>query len=661
MCGICGFVAPAAAPEQKAAWLRDMTGLLAHRGPDDRGYYLDHAAGLGYRRLAVIDCASGRQPMFNEDQSLVLVYNGELYNHRELRSHLEKAGHRFATSSDTEVILHLYEEYGEEAPVHLRGMFAFAVWDREARKLFLARDRLGIKPLYYTSQGGCLRFASEIKALLATGLANRVNGPALSLYLTFRYVPGPQTMFEHVMKLQPGHSLTWHYVGGGSRLRRYWRLEEVPRQEAGDGEEYVDTLRRLLPECVAGHTVSEVPVGYFLSGGLDSSAIVAAAGLNADAPLTTFACGFAAPGEADHNYGEFAEAAEVARHFACNHHEVRIGVDEIIGVLPRLAWHLDEPLGDPTAIPLFFLAREARRLVTVALLGEGADELFAGYDLYRAGRLMDRIQVLPYVLRRRMLASLGRVWPEGVRGKNFLERVTGPVGERYFCAGQLFDDREKLLLLDPDTARRLDLADSRRLTGELAQRVSGLSSLDQMLYLDIMLWLPDDVLLKVDKVGMAHALELRVPYLDHRLVEFAFTCPPSLKVRGGVNKYILRRAAASLLPERFADRRKISFPVPITDLMAGPFYHFAASLLTGHRAVERGYYSRRGLETLLERAATGRRSFGRQLFALVMLELWHQTFIDRRPALPRNSGHLPAACHDAKMLDKLNRDRYTGS
>jgi len=638
MCGICGFTAPAAGPETKAAWLKDMTALLAHRGPDDSGYYQDHAVGLGYRRLAIIDCAEGRQPMYNEDGSLVLIFNGELYNYRELRSQLEKAGHRFRTVSDSETILHLYEEYGEDAPLHMRGMFAFAIWDREAKKLFLARDRLGIKPLYYTLYGGELRFASEIKALLAgPGVPNQVNNQAISRYLSFRYVPGPQTMFEHVVKLLPGHSLTYHYAGGKTTVRRYWRLEDARRSTAMDGEEYLDTLQTLLRECVASHMVSEVPVGYFLSGGLDSSAIVAQAAGLSDRPLTTFATGFASRLKgADYNYGEFAEAAEVARYFGTDHHEVRIPVDGIIGVLPRLAWHLDEPLGDPTAIPLFFLAREARRQVKVALLGEGADELFAGYDLYRASHLADYFHVLPAGFRQRVLAPLGQALPDGVRGKNFLWRVTGPVGERYCCAGQLFDDREKLLLLDQDLIRGLDLEDARRLTGELTARVPHLSSLDQMLYLDTMLWLPDDVLLKVDKVGMAHALELRVPYLDHRLVEFAFSLPPELKMRGAIAKYALRQAVAPLLPERFAARPKISFPVPITDLMAGPFYRFATGLLTGRRALERGYYSRRGLDALLQRAGTGRRSFGRQLFALVMLELWHQTFIDRRLEVPES-------------------------
>ncbi|MDA8336773.1 MAG: asparagine synthase (glutamine-hydrolyzing) [Peptococcaceae bacterium] len=643
MCGICGFIAPAAGPEQKASWLKEMTGLMAHRGPDDRGYFADHAVGLGYRRLAVIDRASGRQPMYNEDESLVLVYNGELYNLPELRRALEQAGHRFRTSCDSEAILHLYEEYGEDAPLHMRGMFAFAIWDRVARKLFLARDRLGIKPLYYTLYGGQPRFASEIKALLP-GLPGQVNDLALSRYLSFRFVPGPQTMFAHVLKLLPGHSLTYHYAGGMSRMRRYWRLEDTSVPAGMDGEEYAGTLLNLLRECVASHLVSEVPVGCFLSGGLDSGAIVAAAAGLSDRPLTTFATGFASRMKgADCNYGEFAEAAEVARHFGTDHHEVRIPVDGITGVLPRLAWHLDEPLGDPTAIPLFFLAREARRRVTVALLGEGADELFAGYDLYRASRPADYFQTLPGALRRRILAPLGQMWPDGVRGKNFLDRVTGPVGESYFCAGQLFDDREKLLLLDPDLAGRLDLSDARRLTGELAGRVARLSSLDQMLYLDIMLWLPDDVLLKVDKVGMAHALELRVPYLDHRLVEFAFACPPGFKIKADVNKYVLRQAAARLMPERFANRRKIGFPVPITDLMAGPFYRYAAGLLTGRRALERGYYSRRGLDLLLSRAATGRRSFGRQVFALVMLELWHQAFIDRSLEMPQSARELREA------------------
>jgi len=640
MCGICGFIVPGAGLEQKAAWLRDMIASLTHRGPDDGGRYLDHLAGLGYRRLAVIDGPGGRQPMYNEDGSLVLVYNGELYNYRELRRDLERAGHRFRTDADTETVLHLYEDYGEDAPVHMRGMFALALWDRKAGKLFLARDRLGIKPLYYALHGGRLRFASEIKALFAgPELPAGVDARTLSLYLSFRYVPGPQTMFEQVLKLPPGHTLTYHYAGGRPRLRRYWRLEDIRPSGDMDAEEYIETLRALLAECVQSHMASDVPVGYFLSGGLDSGGIVALAATAAGRPPVTFAAGFTGPTAGpDYNYGEFAEARAVARHLGTEHHEVHIPVESVLETLPHLAWHLDEPLGDPTAIPLFFLAREARRRVTVALLGEGADELFAGYDLYRFGPLADRFRMLPAPLRRRVLAPLGRAWPEGVRGKNFLQRVASPVGEHYFGAGRLFDDREKLLLLDPAMVRRCDPADARRLTGELAARVSHLSSLDQMLYLDMMLWLPDDVLLKVDKVGMAHALELRVPYLDHRLVEFAFRCPPDLKMRGAVSKYVLRRALAPLLPERFVNRPKVSFPVPITGLMAGPFYRWAADLLTDRRALERGYFSRRALDGLLERAASGRRWFGRQLFALVMLELWHRTFIDRTAALPVAGG-----------------------
>jgi len=646
MCGICGFTVPAGArTEGRASRLREMIGLLAHRGPDDAGHYLDHAVGLGYRRLAIVDRAGGRQPLFNEEADLVLVYNGELYNYRELRSQLEAAGHRFRTAADTETVVHLYEEYGEEAPAHMRGMFAFAIWDLKLKKLFLARDRLGIKPLYYTLYGGDLSFASEVKALLALpGLPVRVNPRSIGRYLSFRFVPGPETMFEHILKLQPGHTLTYHCAGKRAYLRRYWRLEDVGRPQAADDEEYVATVRSLLGESVSSHLTTEVPVGCFLSGGLDSSSIVALADGFSDGSLTTFATGFTGHGPTrDYDYAEFDEARMVSRHFGTDHHEVRLSAGDITGVLPQLAWHLDEPLGDPTAIPLFFLAREARKLVTVALLGEGADELFAGYDLYRTGRIADRFRLLPPFVRRRILAPLEQAWPDGMRGKDFLRRAGTPVGERYFCAGQLFNDREKLFLLDPALAGSMDTEDPIRLIGELTERVSGLSSLDQMLYLDTMLWLPDDVLLKVDKVGMAHALELRVPFLDHRLVEFAFAMPPELKMRGRTAKYVLRRAMAPLLPAGIANRPKVSFPVPITDLMARSFHRWAADLLTAKPATERGYYSRRGLDRLLAAAAGGRNSSGRQLFALVMLELWHQTFIDRRLQVPAMADRLRGA------------------
>jgi asparagine synthase (glutamine-hydrolysing) len=625
MCGICGIVSRDGAPVEAAA-LGRMATALAHRGPDDHGLHVAGGAGLGHRRLAIIDLTpDGHQPMANEDGTVHVVFNGEIYNFLELRPHLEKRGHRFRSRSDTEVILHLYEEHGTDCLRHLRGMFAFAIWDAPRRRLFAARDRLGKKPLYYARTPGGLLFASEIKGVLAEGsVPRRPHAEALHHYLTYQCVPSPLTAFEGIERLPPAHFLI--YEGGGLRVERYWRLAYGPKLRAPDAELAAE-LRERLREAVRLRLVSDVPLGAFLSGGVDSSAVVALMSEAGGGPVRTFSIGFT-----EEEFDELPYARQVAERFGTRHTEWVVE-PRALEILPRLVWHFDEPFADPSAIPTWHVSRLAREQVTVALNGDGGDEAFAGYGRYLANdrtwrleqsaprRAYRRARALAGAIRR---AARRRTLPRGLR------RALGRVSPEMENALRLchFSPEEKEALYSPAFAAAVGGIDSFALLFAAAAASGAADFLDRTLAADVALYLPDDLLVKVDVASMAHALEARSPFLDHELMEFAARLPVDLKIRGGVGKYLLKRALADILPEPVLRRRKMGFGVPLARWFRGELREFVSDTLLGGRALARGYFRPAAVRALVEEHLRGREDRSNHLWDLTMLELWHRTFID---------------------------------
>jgi asparagine synthase (glutamine-hydrolysing) len=635
MCGICGY----AGMERDERLLRAMSGCLRHRGPDDDGMFMHERVGLGIRRLSIIDVSGGAQPIFNERRSVVVVANGEIYNFRELTADLERRGHRFATRSDVETIVHLYEEHGIAGLRYLRGMFAFALYDADEDRLFLARDRLGIKPLYYWQGGGKLLFASEIKALLASDAVSREPNPtAINDFLTLRYVPGPETMFRGIYKLPAGHWLC--HSRDDCRVERYWTAETKPGAYRTDGE-YHERFAELWQETLGLHLRSDVPVGVYLSGGLDSSLVTAEMTQQTGGSIHTFSAGSAWEGD------ETPAARAVANQLGCAHHEVMCRPEDLRW-LPQIIWHSDEPLGDPITLPTFLLARLARQHVKVVLTGEGADEILAGYLFHRVLDLTHRLRaVLPSwalshvaapLVRRLPVRLLDRLFDypsylgeQGRRRAAHYLRVaaTDTPGPMYQLLISLFDDSEQQGLRAPDGP----LADAARAAISASPRYTHEAFFDEALLLQYQSWLPDNILARQDKMSMAHSVEARVPFLDHVLVEFLLTVPKHLKLRSlfGQNKILARRYAGQRLPANVATRRKKAFHIPPDRYLDAPiFQEFVAATLQKEHIQRRGYFDPDAVQALL-RAAQSTREFVyvKQVLALVMLEIWHQIFIDR--------------------------------
>jgi asparagine synthase (glutamine-hydrolysing) len=622
MCGIAGF-----AGSLNPSLLREMARRLAHRGPDDEGFYLDEGVGLAARRLAIIDLEGGRQPMTNEDGTLWLVFNGEIYNYRELRAELQARGHRLATSSDTEVILHLYEDEGVECLDRLRGMFAFALWDLREQKLLLARDRIGIKPLYYLIRGGKLLFASELKALLAwDGWDREIDEDALLSYLTFLYVPTPSTIFKGVRKLEPGHTLVFRH--GSATLRPYWDLR-FPEPGARDEREWVDECRVLLKETVERHLESDVPVGIFLSGGMDSSSLVALMARVAGRRVQSFTLGFE---EAD--FTESGYARQVAERFDTLHHEFVVKPDAM-AILPRLIWHLDEPCADASMVLTYLVSKAAREHVKVALSGIGGDELFGGYPRYLGVKLLPYYERVPAPFRA-ALARLVQAIPESMASTNVPGRI-----KRFIRSGLLPPDRRYLSwvsffsgdllsgLLSRDRSAALASWDPDRAHLGHLQGQNGADPLNAILYLDIKTYLADDLLMLADKMSMASSLELRVPFCDHRLLEFIASVPADVRMKGFRLKSLLKEAMAPLLPRAVLDRPKRGFTPPLARWLQGPLREQALDLLSEERIRKRGYFRPEAVRWLLERHFSGKQNLFDQIFALLVIELWFQTFLDK--------------------------------
>ncbi len=638
MCGITGAVwrRPEAGIEQET--LLRMVEVLAHRGPDGEGIYTsglcvepgsDGAAGvaLGHRRLAIIDLAGGRQPMSNEDQSVWIVFNGEIYNFRGLRSRLEGKGHQFHTRSDTETIVHLYEEEGGDFVRQLNGMFALAIWDARRRQLVLARDRLGEKPLVYRLESDRLLFASELKSLLEVpGVPRELDPQAVDAYLTYQYVPHPQSILRGMAKLPPGHVAV--YRDGRLDVKAYWQ-PDFQAEEHRPADEDARELRELLTSAVEMRLESDVPLGAFLSGGIDSTIIVGLMQKLSRQPVRTFSIGFPVP-----EYNETHYAAMAARQFGTLHQEFRVEPDAV-AVLPRLVWHYDEPMADSSAVPTWYLSQVTREHVTVALTGDGGDELFAGYPRYKAvwlGRWFDR---LPRWLRQSLAGPYWQKLPASARQKSirrrfrrFMEMLGRPPMQRYLEWIAIFGETRRVQLYTPEFLAALPDSDPLEFLEARAALASHRDPVTTISLTDLMTYLPCDLMTKVDIASMAHGLECRPPFLDHRVVELAARMPVRRKFRAGRGKRILLETFADLIPAPIRSRPKMGFGVPLDHWFRGPLAGFAREVLLDRRTVSRGLFRREIVAGLIDEHVAGRFDHAYRLWALLVLELWQRRWLD---------------------------------
>ncbi|MFF3455390.1 asparagine synthase (glutamine-hydrolyzing) [Streptomyces sp. NPDC002730] len=622
MCGVAGIVSTSPPdPEQ----VREMCRLIVHRGPDGEGYHSDAHAALGMRRLAIIDVAGGAQPVYNEDGTVAAVFNGEIYNFMELREQLAARGHRFATDSDTEVLVHLYEDHGEDLVGHLRGMFAFAIWDAARGRLLLARDRVGKKPLYYRQAGTSLAFASELKALVADPSVPRELDPvALHHYLAYQYVPAPWSIYRGIHKLPPGHLLVWQE--GEARLRRYWKLDFTPRP-VGSEQEAAEQARELLLDATRVRMVSERPRGAFLSGGIDSSAVVAAMARLSDQPVKTFCIGFD-----DQRYDERSYAASVARRYGTDHHEFVVAGSSALEILPTLARHFDEPFADSSAIPCFFVAELSRRHVTVVLNGDGGDECFGGYRRYAFMKRVGRMQ--PPIALRGALNQIGSalaqadIAPRLRRVGRGLRLLSETPQRRYASLMSQFTSEGKDALYTEAMHEQVAGVDSYDLIRQTFDASCADEDVNRFMDVDVNTYLPGDLLAKVDMTTMAHSLEARSPFLDHHLMEWAAGLPGRWKVDGQVTKTLLKKAMTPWLPPELLARPKAGFGVPLADWLRGELRPMAFDLLTDHTARSRGLFRPEEVQRLLREHLNGRDQSSR-IWSLLQFELWHRTCADR--------------------------------
>jgi len=623
MCGITGIVRRDGA-QIDPELLAQMNDSIRHRGPDDDGFYFSDGVGLAMRRLAIIDLKSGKQPIHNAGQTAWIVFNGEIYNYRELRKQLEGLGHRFYTDSDTEAIIHAYDRYGTDCPKHLRGMFAFAIWDLRNKSLFLARDRVGKKPLLYCHTNGNLIFGSEFTALLRHPEVSReVNYEAIHHYLTLICVPAPLTAYQSIRKLEPGHWLLWR--DGEIKSEQYWQLDfsnkiEISEQEAG--ERVVDLLR----EAVRIRLMSEVPLGAFLSGGIDSSAVVALMAQESSEPVKTFSIGFE-----EQDFSELHHARRVAEHVGADHHEfiVRPNAMEI---LPTLVEHYGEPFADSSAIPSYYVSRETRRYVTVALNGDGGDECFAGYDRYAAMNLAQRyMRLLPAGVLTNVAKLLpdiqSRSNPVG-RGKRFLKSASLTTVQRYLRWISSFDENARRDLYSPEFENRMNGFSTADIIKPWFAKANGAGIVDASLLTDTMTYLPNDLLVKMDIASMTVSLEARSPFLDHHLMEFAASLPEKLKLRRMTTKYLLKRILKDLVPQENLKRGKMGFGVPIGHWFRGTMQPFLRETLLSEKALSRGLFKKEKVRNIVDSHVQGKENHDHRLWTLLMLELWFERFID---------------------------------
>lgn len=637
MCGITGVMKFRAGARVEPATLRQMCAAMVHRGPDDEGVYADGAIGIGMRRLSIVDLATGHQPLSNEDGTVWIVFNGEIYNHASLRPGLEAKGHRYRTHSDTETIVHLYEEYGTECVNHLRGMFAFAIWDARRQKLFIARDRLGIKPLYYRLTPDEIVWGSEIKVVRAyPGARDDFDRTVLPEYLAFGYLSGETTFYRGIRKLRPGH---WMEVdaGGAVNIQEYWDLP-VTSSAPESIDTYIRNYREKLEYAVESHLMSDVPLGVFLSGGVDSSAVAALMTKIRRAPVETFSVGYS-----EDEYSELPYARIVAKHLGSIHHEVLVSQQEFFDALPFLIWHEDEPLVWPSSVALYFVAKLARERVTVVLTGEGSDETLAGYTRYAftlKNAAGDRIyrSIAPSGLRRVTRRSIAnsRLIGATIRRKlshTFLAR-DGSSWESFYFDNffSAFDEKEQADLLSDEVLRECSPGAAYGNVLQYWQDSSG-EMLQRLLYTDIKTYLVE-LLMKQDNMSMAASIESRVPFLDHPLVEFATNIPQKLQVGGLAGKHILKKGMEDLLPHSILYRPKLGFPTPWSRWLAGPQFNGIRDLLLEPRSMERGYFKRAAVERLFEEHRAGYRDNYDRIWRLLNLELWHRACLEKEEHQP---------------------------
>jgi asparagine synthase (glutamine-hydrolysing) len=638
MCGVCGVAIPRNAGRRPDAnQLARMRDSLTHRGPDDAGLYVDSQAGLGHRRLSIVDLNGGHQPMPNENRTIWISYNGEIYNHKDLRPMLKRSGHVYRTASDTETIVHLYEEHGAGAAEYLRGMFAFAIWDSERRRLLLCRDRLGIKPLYYALTGdGTIYFASEIKAILESGaIKPELNHDSLADYAANRSTTGADTLFRGIKRLPPGHTLTWQ--DGQIEIAEYWKASFAEPDPVLSNDEYVDRFNELFRESISLRMMADVPLGMFLSGGIDSSAIAAVMSRLVEAPIKTFSVAFE-----EKEANELAYARAVSRAFGTEHYEITVTPNQFFDSLPGLVYHEDEPIAHPSSIPLYFVSKLASQHVKVVLTGEGSDELLAGYDKYRKtvynlalGRAYT--SSVPGGARRAIERAIEKLTNTS-RLKQKLARtflyVKPEIQDIYFDNFSVFSRSMQQDLFTPGTRELMNQRDPYSRILENINASDAGTLLDRLLAGDMQTYL-QELLMKQDQMSMAASIESRVPFLDHKLVEFAAGLPSRMKLRGLTTKYILRKAMAGVLPEEILTRRKMGFPVPIGAWLRGQFSTLVDEYVTGSRARDRNIFNHQYVSELAARHAAGE-NHSERLWSLINFEIWQRRFFDKEKGHSEN-------------------------
>jgi asparagine synthase (glutamine-hydrolysing) len=607
MCGIAGFYGL----EDKNL-IRKMCSTIKHRGPDDTGYFVDKNVCLGDRRLSIIDVSGGKSVYQNENKSIFSVSNNEIYNHKEIRAALEKRGHKFVTNCDSEVIVHSYEEFGKNCAGHFRGMFAFAIWDSNKKTLFLARDRLGKKPLYYTQVGSVFLFASEIKAILEYKIKRKVDLNALSDYLTFGYIPGPRTMFEGIKKLLPGHILTVNK--NGIKIEKYWDIDYKPTNFSE--EYYISKLKEILAESIKIRLMSDVPLGAFLSGGLDSSSIVAIMSSVTD-EVKTISAAFEEGGY----YDESTHSRLVAEYFGTDHHEIILKAKDV-NLLPKIIWHFDEPSSDPSSIAEYLISEKAKKYVTVTLVGEGSDELFAGYRQYKIMSKAYHYQSpVPKIIKKNVIPVLSKGFSKVIparKPRRYLEfaadfsRTLGNPEESYKTIAEIFTEKEKQNLMK--------LAEKEQI---LKKYFTGKNFVRSMFLFELKVPLPDVLLMNVDNMTMANSVEARVPFLDQKLVEFAATVPFSLKLKGMEEKYLLKKAMVGILPKKILRRKKHPFAAPVISWLENGLKDVSEQILSRENIQKQGYFDYRYVQKV-----TQMRNYNR-LWPLLFFEVWHGVFIDK--------------------------------
>lgn len=659
MCGIVGIINPFSTPERSL--IEKMCRIMTHRGPDGEGVYINGPVALGHRRLSIIDLETGAQPMSNEacpeysrrNSSIWITYNGEIYNFRKLKTELENKGHKFRTKSDTETIIHAYEEYGHDCLKKLRGMFAFGIWDAKKRSLFLARDRLGKKPLYYFFDGKRFVFASEIKAIISDrNIKREIDLSAVRDYFTYQYIPFPKTIFKNIYKLPPAHYMTvqlrslpvaqlssspvdnsWQIGKRASRLtgeqangltikiQQYWDVQYEPDYNRTENE-WVEGLREKLAESVKMRLIGDVPLGAFLSGGLDSSSIVAIMSMFSESPVKTFSIGFD-----EKNYNELKYARLVAEHFKTDHHELIVKPDAV-EILPKLAWEFDEPFADSSAIPTYYVSKMAREYITVVLSGDGGDETFAGYSRYAGAINYKKADVLPRVFRKLVFGGVSSLLPSGIKGKGFLRHLSESGFKRY--AGMITQDEPGYLesLFSEDVKKEIDLNKNYLFFKQFYDRYPDNDYLSKIQYLDTKTYLAEDILTKVDRASMLCSLETRAPLLDHELIEFSAKIPHGLKLNNGEKKYIFKKAMEGILPEEILNRAKMGFNMPLSSWFKGDLSSYSRDILLDRKCIDRGLFSKKGIEALLSSHRKKRRDLSLKIWALLFFEHWCRNWLD---------------------------------